>query len=162
MADSLRPLAVPAVAPALARRRLVGTNTIFGHAALAGVPAVAPASTGRRLVDPSRQCSLYWLIQGEIRSIVPLGRDNYPHDSRHFVPGYIHAVPPGTKYILLAQALVSERLCGFALPLALLRRMKSGPCLGPGHPADSHANAHEKRKTEPEVFWYDDRFLQQR
>jgi hypothetical protein len=33
MADSLRP---------------VGTKTIFGLSALAGVPAVAPASAGRR------------------------------------------------------------------------------------------------------------------
>jgi hypothetical protein len=31
----------------------------------------------------------------EIRSIVPLGRCYFPHDSRHFVPGYNHAVPPG-------------------------------------------------------------------
>jgi hypothetical protein len=28
-----------------------------------------------------------------IRSIVPLGRVNFPDDSRHFVPGYYHAVP---------------------------------------------------------------------
>jgi hypothetical protein len=33
------------------------------------------------------------LIQAETRSIVPLGRGYFPHDSRHFVPGYYHAVP---------------------------------------------------------------------
>jgi hypothetical protein len=30
-----------------------------------------------------------------IGSIVPLGRDYFSHDSRHFVPGYDRAVPPG-------------------------------------------------------------------
>ena len=25
----------------------------------------------------------------------PAGRNNFPHDSRHFVPGYDHPVPPG-------------------------------------------------------------------
>jgi hypothetical protein len=35
------------------------------------------------------------LVQAEIRSIVPLGRGYFPHDSRHFVPGYYHAVPLG-------------------------------------------------------------------
>ena len=32
-----------------------------------------------------------------IGSIVPLGRGYFPHDSRHFVPGYYRAVPPGQK-----------------------------------------------------------------
>src|ERR1700722_11599050 len=32
-----------------------------------------------------------------IGSIVPLGRRYFPHDSRHFVPGYDRAVPPGKK-----------------------------------------------------------------
>ena len=31
------------------------------------------------------------------RSIVPLGRAYFPHDSRHFVPGYDRAVPPAQK-----------------------------------------------------------------
>jgi hypothetical protein len=31
-----------------------------------------------------------------IGSIVPLGR-GYSHDSRHFVPGYYRAIPPGQK-----------------------------------------------------------------
>ena len=30
-------------------------------------------------------------------SIVPLGRGYFPHHSRHFVPGYYRAVPPGQK-----------------------------------------------------------------
>ena len=30
-------------------------------------------------------------------SIVPLGRDYFTRDSRHFVPGYYRAVPPGQK-----------------------------------------------------------------
>src|SRR5271166_4003583 len=30
-------------------------------------------------------------------SIVPLGRGYFPHDSRHFVPGYYQPVPPGQK-----------------------------------------------------------------
>jgi hypothetical protein len=30
-----------------------------------------------------------------IGSMVPLGRDYFPDDSRHFVPGYDRAVPPG-------------------------------------------------------------------
>jgi hypothetical protein len=37
------------------------------------------------------------LVQAEIGSIVPLGRGYFPHDSRHFVPGYFRAVPPGQK-----------------------------------------------------------------
>ena len=37
------------------------------------------------------------LIKAEIGSIVPLGRGYFPHDSRHFVPGYYRAVPPGQK-----------------------------------------------------------------
>jgi len=37
------------------------------------------------------------LIHAEIGSIVPLGRGYFPHDSRHFVPGYYRAVPPGQK-----------------------------------------------------------------
>ena len=32
-----------------------------------------------------------------IGSIVPLGRGYFPDDSRHFVPGYYRAVPPGQK-----------------------------------------------------------------
>jgi hypothetical protein len=36
-----------------------------------------------------------WSVRAEIRSIVPLGRGYFGHDSRHFVPGYDHAVPPG-------------------------------------------------------------------
>jgi hypothetical protein len=31
----------------------------------------------------------------EIRSIVPLGQGYFPDASRHCVPGYDHAVPPG-------------------------------------------------------------------
>ena len=37
------------------------------------------------------------LIHAEIGSIVPLGRGYFLHDSRHFVPGYYRAVPPGQK-----------------------------------------------------------------
>jgi hypothetical protein len=40
------------------------------------------------------------LCQGWIigpASIVPLGRSYFPYDSRHFVPGYYRAVPPGQK-----------------------------------------------------------------
>src|SRR3984957_9517897 len=33
-----------------------------------------------------------------IGSIVPLGRVYLPHDSRHFVPGYDRAVPPGQNH----------------------------------------------------------------
>jgi hypothetical protein len=33
-------------------------------------------------------------FSAKIGSIVPLGRGYFPHDPRHFVPGY-HAVPPG-------------------------------------------------------------------
>jgi hypothetical protein len=33
----------------------------------------------------------------EIGSIVPLGRGYFPNYSRHFVPGYYRAVPPGQK-----------------------------------------------------------------
>ena len=36
------------------------------------------------------------LING-MASIVPLGRGSFPRDSRHFVPGYYRAVPPGRK-----------------------------------------------------------------
>jgi hypothetical protein len=32
-------------------------------------------------------------------SIVPLGRRSFPHDSRHFVPGYYHAVPLGQNTV---------------------------------------------------------------
>ena len=31
----------------------------------------------------------------KIGSIVPLGRGYFPRHSRHFVPGYYRAVPPG-------------------------------------------------------------------
>src|ERR1700760_925012 len=31
-------------------------------------------------------------------SIVPLGRSYFLHDSRHFVPGYYRAVPPGQNH----------------------------------------------------------------
>ena len=34
----------------------------------------------------------------EIRSIVPIGRGHFPHDSRHFVPGYYHAIPLGRRH----------------------------------------------------------------
>jgi len=37
------------------------------------------------------------LIQAEIGSIVPLGRGFLLIISRHFVPGYYRAVPPGQK-----------------------------------------------------------------
>jgi len=37
------------------------------------------------------------LIEAEIGSIVPLGRDDFPRDSGHFVPGYYQPVPPGQK-----------------------------------------------------------------
>src|SRR5271157_5896758 len=33
----------------------------------------------------------------EIRSIVPVGRGYFPHNPRHFVPGYYQPVPPGQK-----------------------------------------------------------------
>jgi hypothetical protein len=33
-----------------------------------------------------------------IGSIVPLGRRYFTHDSRHFVPGYDRAVPPGQNH----------------------------------------------------------------
>jgi hypothetical protein len=33
-----------------------------------------------------------------IGSIVPLGRRYFPHDSRHFVPGYDRTVPPGQNH----------------------------------------------------------------
>ena len=36
-----------------------------------------------------------FVVEAEIRSIVPLGLGYFPHDSRHFVPGYDHAVPVG-------------------------------------------------------------------
>ena len=45
------------------------------------------------------------LIQAEIGSIVPLGRGYFPHDSRHFVPGYYRAVPPGQKPFALRSPL---------------------------------------------------------
>jgi hypothetical protein len=34
---------------------------------------------------------------GLIGSIVPLGRDYFPRESRHLVPGYYQPVPPGQK-----------------------------------------------------------------
>ena len=34
-------------------------------------------------------------FSAKIGSIVPLGRGYFPHDPRHFVPGYYRAVPPG-------------------------------------------------------------------
>jgi hypothetical protein len=34
-------------------------------------------------------------FSAKIGSIVPLGRRNFPHDPRHFVPGYYRAVPLG-------------------------------------------------------------------
>ena len=37
------------------------------------------------------------LMRAEIGSIVPLGRGHFPHDSRHFAPGYYRDVPPGQK-----------------------------------------------------------------
>jgi hypothetical protein len=50
-------------------------------------------------------------------SIVPLGRGYFSHDSRHFVPGYYHAVPSGTKTI----SNLSNRLTIRKIPLALYR-----------------------------------------
>jgi len=47
--------------------------------------------------DSSQVRSASLLIQAEIGSIVPLGRGYFPHDSRHFVPGYYQPVPPGQK-----------------------------------------------------------------
>src|SRR5271166_2634920 len=41
--------------------------------------------------------SQVFLVQAEIRSIVPLGRGYFPHNPRHFVPGYYQPVPPGQK-----------------------------------------------------------------
>jgi hypothetical protein len=38
-----------------------------------------------------------FLPPAQIGSIVPLGRGYFPPDSRHFVPGYYRAVPPGQK-----------------------------------------------------------------
>jgi hypothetical protein len=34
-------------------------------------------------------------FSAKIGSTVPLGRGYFPHDPRHFVPGYDRAVPPG-------------------------------------------------------------------
>jgi hypothetical protein len=34
-------------------------------------------------------------FSAKIGSIVPLGRGFFPHNPRHFVPGYYRAVPPG-------------------------------------------------------------------
>jgi hypothetical protein len=36
-------------------------------------------------------------FSAKIGSIVPLGRGYFPHQPRHFVPGYYRAVPPGQK-----------------------------------------------------------------
>ena len=46
-----------------------------------------PGGTGEVIVSPA-----------EIGSIVPLGRGNFPHDSRHSEPGYDCAVPPGQNH----------------------------------------------------------------
>ena len=51
----------------------------------------------RAPVPEGRSKSLSVPEKAEIRSIVPLGRGYFPHDSRHFVPGYDHAVPLGQK-----------------------------------------------------------------
>jgi hypothetical protein len=51
-----------------------------------------------------------WLA---IRSIVPLGRGYFPDDSRHFVPGYYRAVPPGQNHrvSLGTESRVTPGLC---------------------------------------------------
>ena len=66
--------------------------------------------------------------QAEIGTIVPLGRGYFPHDSRHFVPGYYRAVPPGQKpspievpRIIISRALGFVRFSGWLLFLQLRR-----------------------------------------
>src|SRR5271154_5985820 len=50
------------------------------------VKRLRPGGTVEVIVSPS---------VSRIGSIVPLGRGHFPRDSRHFVPGYYRAVPPG-------------------------------------------------------------------
>ena len=50
------------------------------------VKRLRPGGTVEVIVSPS---------VSRIGSIVPLGRAIFPRDSRHFVPGYYRAVPPG-------------------------------------------------------------------
>jgi hypothetical protein len=40
----------------------------------------------------------------KIGSIVPLGRGYFPRHSRHFVPGYYRAVPPGQNTLIHSTA----------------------------------------------------------
>jgi hypothetical protein len=53
------------------------------------------------LFESSRPTTFNLILDGmngfsaKIGSIVPLGRGYFPHDPRHFVPGYDRAVPPG-------------------------------------------------------------------
>src|SRR5580700_4868039 len=50
------------------------------------VKRLRPGGTVEVIVSPN---------VSRIGSIVPLGRGHFPRDSRHFVPGYYRAVPPG-------------------------------------------------------------------
>jgi hypothetical protein len=62
---------------------------------------------------------------GEIRLIVPLGRGNFPHDSRHIVPGYYQAVPPDKKPFAPGAPRVKLTLTGFH-SVSLRRERRQG------------------------------------
>ena len=68
------------------------------------------------LKAPQPYCQLKLLIFGIYRSRDPFNRPAetgyFPHDSRHFVPGYYQPVPSGTKDILPAEALIKLALMG--------------------------------------------------
>ncbi len=60
-------------------------------------------ATARRILMPRWKRQVFQL-KGMLASKLsrdsfsrPAGTDYFPHDSRHFVPGYYHAVPPGRK-----------------------------------------------------------------
>jgi hypothetical protein len=84
--------------------------------------------TMQRGLRPGGTVEVIVSSQAEIRSIVPLGRGYFPHDSRHFVPGYYRAVPPGQKpspievsRIIISRALGFVRFSGWRLFLQLRR-----------------------------------------
>jgi len=84
--------------------------------------------TMQRGLRPGGTVEVIVSSQAEIRSIVPLGRGYFPHDSRHFVPGYYRAVPPGQKpspievpRIIISRALGFVRFSGWRLFLKLRR-----------------------------------------
>jgi hypothetical protein len=80
----------------VSRAKAGGSNTIFDHAGLAG-GASRSSGVSRAKAGGSRPTIQPLLASSLSRdgSIVPLGRSNFPHDSRHFVPGSYHAVPLG-------------------------------------------------------------------